>query len=358
VLGVEEVVGVVAELEERERVGAVGAHERGRPPAKLGARQPTFRRRPAKHRIRHDEQDQQPDRLHDRRDRAGLVVVPDRPRLPEQEPARVLRDEAWARVGRRRRPEDEERDAEPGGEHGRQAPHHRSQAGGVGGNGECAPAADEHRGGAEAQGGVSELVPDDLHHAEGRERRHGQRPGSTAAAVEVQRRQCERRGRGDGERMEHRDRAQRPKLEQQVVAQAAVEDGRGGVRDRGEQRQHGGQRRQRVEPAQRPQRRHGPVQTELPGGGVALRPEEVTPVLRDQPDPGGRERQHRRVVDVHEPEPDRRDVRDRQQDAEVPLVHPDPEDVDARTESMTLDAERLPARDHALVNGVGCGRTA
>jgi hypothetical protein len=111
----------------------------------------------------------------------------------------------------------------------------------------------------------------------------------------------------------------------------------------GEQRERGGQRRERVEPPARAQRRHAPVEPELPRRRVPPRPEQIPPVLRDQPEADRREREQRRVVDVHALEPDRGEVRDRQRDADVPLVHADAEDEDAGTEAMPLDAERLPA---------------
>jgi hypothetical protein len=84
------------------------------------------------------------------------------------------------------------------------------------------------------------------------------------------------------------------------------------------------------------------VQPEPPGGRVAAAREDVAPVLGDQPDAGGGGKQAgQRVVVEAERDPEREQEDD--QEAEVPFVPAQAEEVDPRAERVPLDTQAKPS---------------
>jgi hypothetical protein len=80
------------------------------------------------------------------------------------------------------------------------------------------------------------------------------------------------------------------------------------------------------------------VHAEPPGGGVALRSEEVAPVLHEEPQTDRRKRERGRVAKVHETGPDGDEIPRGEGQAEMPFVNPNPEDEDPRTQTMAFQA--------------------
>jgi hypothetical protein len=274
------------------------------------------------------------------RERAGrerqphhVVAERDRPVPPQQQVHGLARDEA-------RRIDVRDRGDEPGDEgEGRARAGERARKDAVVGpvvsHVERASSRPEQGGRAEREERLLEIEA--LEHVEDTEcEEQPQRglPGAVAPAAEVE-------GAGDqgdagrhGERVEEGHELDRLDLEEQVTAPGDVRRQRGGEVDHAHgQRRRRGEGGQALEAAAFPERRGNAVDPEPPAGGVAEAGEEVTPVLGDEPSCCGGETDCEAVVAERAEDRGGRG----QREAEVVLVDPAAEDVEAWPARMALD---------------------
>ena len=139
-------------------------------------------------------------------------------------------------------------------------------------------------------------------------------------------------------------RGQRLELEERMPAPRHVGGQRGHeVHDRHQDRAERGEQRQGISAAKAPERIGPPVETELPRCGVAVRRDQIVPVLCDEPD--AREcRERRREVVVDAVEDSSRREHEQDGGAQVPLVQPEPGQVQTSSERVPLDADESSGR--------------
>ena len=225
----------------------------------------------------------------------------------------------------------------------RHQPHRGAQADRVGPDAEGRATDPQDPGDGEAARGLLDVEAlEQVEQREADEQEHREPQRALAAAPEVRRgHQQQQRGRHGGG-MGNPQRGERSHLEKQVVAPGDVRRDRGGQVH--QSREHGQDRsepRQRREALHAGQRRRTGVQAEAPCSGVAAGGEEVLPVLRDEPEAcgGDRERGHPLLDPV---ERERAGEGEQDRGAEVPLVHARAEDVDPRAQTMTIDPQHDP----------------
>jgi hypothetical protein len=331
---------VATELEVRKRVGSVAADELRGGPAHIRIGERARRRQRPEEQVGAPQQREDPGQSHRLVEPPELVVEDQRAGLPEQRVTGLTEHCRQARALRSAEPDGQRAEQEASCGDERCAPERGTQAHRVLPDGERATAEPENAGKAEARGRFLEVEA--LGEVEGTEaeqqhERQPERALSTAPQVERGREQPDRYRHCQGVR--DADGLERLHLQERPMAPRDVRrSGRGEIDERRERGADRHQLRERVRPPNDPQRSRLYVQAQAPEGGVPRRRDEVAPVLHQEPDSQGPGHPTHSAL-LEPPGRDGHAESEQQSEAEVPLVHPGAEQVDARPEAVTLDAQ-------------------